>query len=587
MKKKSRLQKLSLYGLILLSAIFYSVSFAPWFLWPLGFISFVPVFILFKKQDFHQFSKKKAILFGMFYSLLVSIFGYHWILYTVQEFGHLPLVPALFIFLLYSIFLNTRFVFLFLFSFMYLKKIDKNPIQKDASIIKKIFYKKWLMLSGIWAISEFIGWQLFPAYGSNIVSGNNVFIQIIDVFGVRFTSTIWFFFNFVFYEIYLLTRNFIKEEYFDKLSNQIKEKNFKADVKIIKQKVLFYLKKLVAHKLIISGLLLFFIIHIYGLVTISYWSEKQKNFSVKHIGIPQGNTPLAFYKIRDKIGFLQNKIKEMVDQSIVIVEKAKASNKSIDLMIWPESSVPFLSYKGRGSLNSLLRQEIGRFHDHSQIPLIFNDIDFAVSNGRIRHYSNMSLISSDARIKYFYHKIFLLPFGEYMPLGNVFPSIKSMFPEVSDFDFGKSFQLFKHNGMNMLPVICYEIIPSSFILNFYQKTNRQANILINITNDAWFGDSIESEQHLELGRLRAIELRLPLVRATNTGVTAFIDVTGRVHGKTKQFVKVNKIYDVPVPQNSFTLFSFWGNLFYYITIILVLGMFVIFNIKQKVIKTVK
>lgn len=111
-----------------------------------------------------------------------------------------------------------------------------------------------------------------------------------------------------------------------------------------------------------------------------------------------------------------------------------------------------------------------------------------------------------------------------------------------------------------MPLICYEVILPEYARGFDSKTQNEAQFIINITNDAWFGKSVESLQHMTLGVMRAIELRLPIVRSTNSGISAYTASTGAVSGETPMFERVNQVYSVPAMPRSVTLFALVGNL---------------------------
>ena len=207
-----------------------------------------------------------------------------------------------------------------------------------------------------------------------------------------------------------------------------------------------------------------------------------------------------------------------------------------------------------------LRQAILDLQSKTQTPIIINDIYH--DNSTQKDYSNMWHLDAQGNALANYQKHYLLPFGEFMPLGETFPSLKNLFPAVSDFTHGEKFSLFniatRAGYMKAMPLICYEVILPNYPRLFDTHTDQKAQFIINITNDAWFGDTIESIQHLTLGVMRAIELRLPIVRATNSGISAYIASTGKVFGQTKLFERTNRVYEVPSMERSRTLFSFWG-----------------------------
>ncbi len=150
----------------------------------------------------------------------------------------------------------------------------------------------------------------------------------------------------------------------------------------------------------------------------------------------------------------------------------------------------------------------------------------------IEIYSSMVGLNKDSYHNFAvfeYHKSHLVPFGEYMPLRKIIP-FKKITHGLVDYTPGKkeSIYLQKFN-LNILPLICYEsIFPNEVI-----ASNKNADIIINITNDAWYGNSSGPYQHFQISKMRTIENGLPMIRASNNGISAFIDPLGRVLKQTK------------------------------------------------------
>ena len=128
-----------------------------------------------------------------------------------------------------------------------------------------------------------------------------------------------------------------------------------------------------------------------------------------------------------------------------------------------------------------------------------------------------------------YFKNYLLMFGEFIPFGRTFPWVYDLIPEASAFSAGTEVEVFHHGPLRAGVMICYEGILPRWTRRLVGK---RPNVLLNITNDAWFGKRGEPWLHLALTTFRAIENRLPLVRATNTGISAFVDPAGRLVAHT-------------------------------------------------------
>jgi apolipoprotein N-acyltransferase len=164
-----------------------------------------------------------------------------------------------------------------------------------------------------------------------------------------------------------------------------------------------------------------------------------------------------------------------------------------------------------------------------------------------------------------YDKEFLLAFGEYLPLGDTFPILYKWSPNSGKFSSGDKLDpllLQTAGGTHKITaLICYEDILPSF-------TNRAVNhadpeLLVNITNDAWFGDTAEPWEHLALAQFRSIEHRRYMVRSTNSGVSAFIDPVGRVMSHTGTF-RVETLQETVHFMRSTTVYELLGDVPHYL-----------------------
>ena len=194
-----------------------------------------------------------------------------------------------------------------------------------------------------------------------------------------------------------------------------------------------------------------------------------------------------------------------------------------DLIIWPEAAIPALVHEVSGYLEDIreLTAEAG-----SEMLLGILRYDF-----RLRSYENTLLALSET--PQFYVKRDLVPFGEYFPVPDWVRSwLRLMSLPYTDITAGADRQPTLHlAGQQLAPSICYEALFGARQLSFYPE----ATLLVNVSNDAWFGDSIAPHQHLQIARLRSIESGRYMLRATNTGISAIIDTRGRVTARSPQF----------------------------------------------------
>ena len=161
-----------------------------------------------------------------------------------------------------------------------------------------------------------------------------------------------------------------------------------------------------------------------------------------------------------------------------------------------------------------------------------------------------------------YDKIRLVPFGEYIPLPFIFGFLRGHF-EIANFSKGEIYTIFKIKDLNFGVLICFEDIFSDLVRNFVK---RDADFMVNITNDAWFMKTSEPYQHLQASVFRAVENRINLVRAANTGISCFIDPYGRVINRVSSeaggdtFIDGYKTQDIQIKKIR-TFYTQFGDLF--------------------------
>ena len=192
---------------------------------------------------------------------------------------------------------------------------------------------------------------------------------------------------------------------------------------------------------------------------------------------------------------------------------------------------------------------------------------------KFTQYNSAFLTDWNGKILGKYNKIKLLLFGEYLPFSNIIPAVKYISPASGDFTPGSDLSIMEiaDKGIKIGPLICYEDIIPSFSRDFALKG---ANILINLTNDAWFGESFAPFEHLLVSVPRAVETRRYLIRSTNTGVSAVISPIGKVSNETSIFKK--EVFEDEVALlYSNTVYMKLGDIFPWICLVLLV--FYVFN----------
>ena len=175
------------------------------------------------------------------------------------------------------------------------------------------------------------------------------------------------------------------------------------------------------------------------------------------------------------------------------------------------------------------------------MPIIFGGLSSDVEDGERRLFNTAFLTNAAGEITGHYDKTFLLAFGEYLPFGEIFPELYEYSPNTSHFTRGDHVHSMEFGEHRIGALVCYEDVLPNFVRDVMRE---DPHLLINVTNDAWFGDTQEPWVHLALAEMRAIEHHRYVIRATNTGVSAVIDPLGRVVAHTETFERASMVSEV-------------------------------------------
>ncbi|MEO6802353.1 MAG: apolipoprotein N-acyltransferase, partial [Granulicella sp.] len=193
-----------------------------------------------------------------------------------------------------------------------------------------------------------------------------------------------------------------------------------------------------------------------------------------------------------------------------------------DLIAWPESPAGFRTD------DPYLRDRLAALARSMGSPLIIGSLGVvpdATAPRGVRVYDSAALVTADGKSAGRYDKIHLVPWGEYIPFKNLFFFANKLTAGVGDMDPGTVRTVFRTNGHAIGVFICYESIFGDEVRMFVKNG---AEVLVNISDDGWYGDTSAAWQHLNMVRMRAVENHRWILRSTNTGVTAAIDPYGRV-----------------------------------------------------------
>ncbi len=466
------------------SSVLYVFSFAPWSffnhnLGVLQWFAFVPVLFYLSKQEL---SYRRTFFMGFLFSLGITIGGFYWIIYATQQYGGLPLPAAIAIFVLFCLIAQLQVPFYLV--------IRKRALQHLSP-------KKWIFLSGlIYAGFESFYPKLFLDTAGHAFSDSLYFSQLADVGGVFFITSL----------VVIFGESLVYSIRFE--------------------------RKWLWLPLVI--LIFSFGYGTFRVKQISAMMEKQKETPALHVSMIQANIG-DYMKVAAERG-----LSGASDQ--VIHEYLKYSTEALahspDAIIWPETAYSALFGKPQRLDEKNMEDQLREFSHSYPGMMIFGGYD---QDERHQDYNSLFFLPSTEALTRApiptYHKNVLLMFGETLPFAEFFPSMKSWFPTMGFFGRGPGPEVYpvpnaQGNVFKLAPSICYEGLFPAFSS---AGASLGADALLNVTNDSWFGPRGEPYLHFALTRFRTIETRLPMIRATNTGITAAIDPLGRIEGKTNLF----------------------------------------------------
>jgi apolipoprotein N-acyltransferase len=203
--------------------------------------------------------------------------------------------------------------------------------------------------------------------------------------------------------------------------------------------------------------------------------------------------------------------------------------------------------------------------------LLFGSPSYRIENRKVNHYNSAYLLSPSGNIAGKYDKIHLVPFGEYVPFGEIL-KLGSLGEGIGNFKAGGEVITLSMPRGRFGVLICFEIIFPDLCRRFVRNG---ANFLVTLTNDAWFGRTSAPHQHLAIATFRAVENRVFIARAANTGISALIDPRGSIVGRSGLFTEEALSGTIRLATEK-TFYTRYGDVFAWICTvlsILILGYF--------------
>lgn len=275
----------------------------------------------------------------------------------------------------------------------------------------------------------------------------------------------------------------------------------------------------------------------YGIVSLQIWDERIAGWQSKRIGLVQPNREARLGRPEPEPGFsraypLEMKLSETLAEA------------NADVIVWPEGH--FHGY----TFWTAIRRSFRRHIRQMDTPLLIFDATRSVRNGE-KHYHNSALhLDRHGKLAGTYHKIKLVPFGEYIPLIGRSELLKMVMGEFLDsLTPGTEYVYFDVAGMKIVPAICYEPLYPEFTAGAIGRDSRGKVLLVQ-SQDGWYGESAQPEQHMTVTAMRAVENRVPLVHVINNGRSAIILPSGRYVFRSPPFTRGAWVAEMPYNRES-------------------------------------
>jgi apolipoprotein N-acyltransferase len=278
------------------------------------------------------------------------------------------------------------------------------------------------------------------------------------------------------------------------------------------------------------------------------WSGKLR------VAMVQGDIPQS---IKWDPNFLPMSFKVYQDQSVA------AAHQGADLIVWPEAAAAFLfqphnEYPPEFMSDAAYRIALLALAKNLGDPILFGAPALAGTNLNDGFYNRAYLVSGQGKVVASYDKIQLVPFGEYVPFRPLLGFfVNRVVKGFGDMKAGTEQTLFTVKGAKLAVLICYEsVFPDLTRL----AVNKGADVLVNITNDAWYGKSSAPFQALAMATMRSVETKVPMIRVANTGISAIIKPSGQIVARTPLFERGTEIEDIRWRPER-TVYTIVGDLF--------------------------
>ena len=312
--------------------------------------------------------------------------------------------------------------------------------------------------------------------------------------------------------------------------------------------ILFVLLKPVARRFAIATVVIVLVSGVNILSAVQLTHDSTAGDATVHVVALQPNVPMELVKSSEELS-------ELLERHWSMSKNALASlpnDNSPRFVIWPESPMNF-TY----APDKTFQEQLATFTKENHTSLLFNSLEPTLDHG---FYNSALLINEEGRLISQYDKIRLMPFGEYVPLPQWLPGASLITGIVGDFTPGEKYTLMPFGNERAGTFICIE---SAYPWIARRLTSEGADVLINISNDGYLGPTAVMRQHLANVVFRAVENGRPVLRVTNTGITARIDPRGIIDDQTAPFQTDVRVWSVTRSSIVSTFYTRFGDVFVY------------------------
>lgn len=482
--------KRAAWAFAIFTGLLYFVSFPGIDVWPLSFVTFVPLCLALRGR-----SPKQALILGWISGFTMTFVGFYWLLEMLRTFSGFPVAACVLFMALLALYQGGRIA---LMTWLYARAVVRG-------------WRRFGAFALAFVCSELVFPLLFPWYFGATVHQVPVLTQVAELG------------NPIAVGLVLLCANWALSE--------------------------LLLARLERRALPLRGAAVLLAVPLlsaaYGAVRVAQVDAQTAQEPKLRVGVVQANMSL-FAKRRDRHEGLRRHLR--------LTEELRQQGP-LDLAVWSETSVA--GAVGEDEVDGFYRNLFTR---KLAIPTLFGGLLVRPVDDEREYVLFNSALLSDASgaLVGRYDKQYLLAFGEYLPLGSIFPILYKWSPNSGRFSPGTSFDPLSLGQHQLAVHICYEDVLPAFVNRLFEQG--PVDLLVNITNDAWFGNSTEPWIHLALATFRAIEHRRYFVRSTNSGVSAIVDPVGRVREHTDTFVEQAVAGSVSLRRPGRTPYEIYGDL---------------------------